>query len=183
MELNDHFKPTIHIIGLPGAGKTTLSKKLARKLKFPIYRIGEYRSKFPMTIYGEADAWLALFRDLSRKKWKNCILETTGLNCRESFLNAALPFGGRVTIKLEAKRKVLYERIKKKKKSRQGGEWLFSTTFRDKFEFTRKSFKTFKIVPADIRIDTSTITAPEVYKIALKKLELLTPKLCNSITL
>ncbi len=52
----DDLRPIIHIIGLPGAGKTTLSKKLARKLKLPIYRIGEYRSEFPMTIYGEADA-------------------------------------------------------------------------------------------------------------------------------
>jgi adenylylsulfate kinase-like enzyme len=33
-ENTDSFdlKPIIHIIGLPGAGKTTLSKKLARKL-------------------------------------------------------------------------------------------------------------------------------------------------------
>jgi len=85
------FRPIIHIIGLPGAGKTTLSKKVGRKLKLPIYRIGEYRSKFPMTIYGEADAWLALYRSLSKQKWRNCILETTGLNRRESFLRAVLP--------------------------------------------------------------------------------------------
>ncbi len=85
------FRPIIHIIGLPGAGKTTLSKKVGRKLKLPIYRIGEYRSKFPMTIYGEADAWLALYRNLSKQKWRNCILETTGLNRRESFLRAVLP--------------------------------------------------------------------------------------------
>ena len=173
------FRPIIHIIGLPGSGKTTLSKKMARKLKLPIYGVGEYRSKFPMTVYGEADAWLELFRDLSKQKWRNCILETTGLNRRESFLRVALPPYGIIKIKLEAKRKILYERIGEKRKSDQGGEWLYSEAYRDKYEFVRKLFKAFKTVPADIRIDTSAKRPPEVYKIVLKKLELITPELFN----
>lgn len=169
------FRPIIHIIGLPGAGKTTLSKKVGRKLKLPIYRIGEYRSKFPMTIYGEADAWLALYRNLSKQKWRNCILETTGLNRRESFLKAVLPGYKIITIKLEAKRKILYERVEKKRKRDQGGEWLYSVAYRNKHEFVRKFFKGFKTVPADIKIDTSAMKPPEVYKAALEKLELIIP--------
>lgn len=109
------FVPIIRIIGLPGAGKSTLANKLAKDLKLPVYGIGEYRSKFPMSPIGEADAWVALYRDLSRRKWRNCILETTGLNSRESFLKTALPLLQTVTIKLEAQRKILYERINKKK--------------------------------------------------------------------
>lgn len=171
--------PIIHIIGLPGAGKTALAKKLARKLKLPVYRIGEYRSKFPMTCYGEADAWLALYGDLSKQKWADCILETTGLNRRESFLRTVVPFSRTVTVKLEAKRKVLYERVGKKRKSDQGGEWFYSTHYKDKYEFVRKMFKTFKSLPADIRIDTSDKKPPEVYKLALKELELLAPELFN----
>ncbi|MFH1287101.1 MAG: hypothetical protein ABII25_00190 [bacterium] len=165
------MKPIIHIIGLPGAGKTTLSKKLAGKFKVSVYYIGKYRSKFPETITGEADAWINLFYDLSKRKWKNCILETTGLNRRECFLRAAFPFGTVATIKLEAKKSILYGRIKKKKKSEQGGEWLFSTAYKNKQEFVKKLFGEFKRVPADIKINTDNLTKWEIYRIAVSELK------------
>ena len=162
--------PIIHIVGLPGAGKTTLAERLSRKLKLPIYRIGDYRSRFPMTAVGEADAWLALFKNLSRHKWSNCILETTGLNKRESFLKDALPLGQSITIKLAASRKTLYERIKLKKKEEQGGEWLFSATCPDKHMFVRKFFKDFCKLPADYCIDTDSRTKLDVYQVSLKRI-------------
>ena len=162
--------PIIHIIGLPGAGKTTLAEKLSKKLKLPIYRIGTYRSRFPMTALGEANAWRALFKDLSRHKWRDCILETTGLNKRESFLKDALPLGQSITIKLEASRKTLYERIKLKKKKEQGGEWLFSVTCPDKYTFVRKFFKDFHKVSADYCIDTDHHTKLEVFQLSLGKI-------------
>jgi GTPase SAR1 family protein len=58
--------PVIHIIGFPGAGKTTLANRLSRNLKIPVYCIGFYRARFVMTAIGEADAWLALYRDMSK---------------------------------------------------------------------------------------------------------------------
>lgn len=163
--------PIIHIIGLPGAGKTTLSKKLARKYNVPTFNIGKYRKKFPSSEEGEANAWVNLFSDLSKQGWRNCILETTGLNSREGFLRAALPFPKIVTIKLIAKRKVLYERIQMKKKNERGGDWLFSFTYRDKYEFTRKMFKYFKKVPAQIVIDTTNKSVQDIFKKAVFDLQ------------
>lgn len=162
--------PIIHIIGLPGAGKTTLGKKLSSFYRLPVYYIGACRSRFPATIEGEADAWVALFRDLSRQKWANCILETTGLNSRERFLRDAFPFSRIVTVKLTAQRKVLYERIGRKRKAEQGGDWFFSSEYRDKYEFARKMFKHFKDVPSEIEIDTTKLTPQKVFEKASKEL-------------
>jgi len=163
--------PIIHIIGLPGSGKTTLANKLSKVLKLPVYRIGTYRAKYLQSDIGEADAWVSLFKDLSRRKWKNSILETTGLNGRESFLRNAFHFTQIVTIKLEAPRKILYQRIKKKKKSEQGGDWLFSVSYQDKQEFVRKLFKEFVKIPTQIRIDTNKHGIMEVFKFVREKLE------------
>lgn len=162
--------PIIHIIGLPGAGKTTLARSLGKRFKIPIYGIGSYRAHFPMTGIGEADAWLALFRDLSKLKWQNCILETTGLNKRESFFRDALPIGQMMTIKLEASRRVLYQRIGKKKKKEQGGKWLFNSSYKDKYEFVRKLFKSFKDIQADYVIDAGKYSKAEVYRNVFKEI-------------
>jgi hypothetical protein len=167
--------PIIHIIGLPGAGKTTLGKKLSSYYRLPVYYIGAYRARFPATIEGEADAWVALFRDLSRRKWADCILETTGLNCREHFLRYAFPLSRIVTIKLTAQRKVLYDRLGRKKKSERGGDWLFSNEYQDKHEFVRKMFKLFNDLPSEIKIDTTKLTPREVFKKAARKLEFWIP--------
>ena len=162
--------PIIHIIGLPGAGKTTLARRLSRTLKVPILRIGYHRARFPMTLIGEADAWVALFQELSRHKWKNCILETTGLNYREEFLKVALPFGQIFTIKLDASHKTLISRIRKKKIKDRGGRWLYSIAYKNKYEFVRKLFKHFRKITANCYINTNRLTEVEVYQKALKEI-------------
>lgn len=163
--------PIIHIIGLPGAGKTTLSRRLSQTLKVPVFRIGYHRARFPQTPIGEADAWVALFREISRRKWKNCILETTGLNCREAFLKAALPFDQIFTIKLEATRKTLLRRIREKKKKDQGGQWLYSAKYKDKYAFVRKFFKTFCKITANCYINTNRLTKVAVYRLVFQEID------------
>ena len=163
--------PIVHIIGLPGAGKTTLAKRLGRTLKVPVFCIGYYRTRFPQTAIGEADAWVALFQELSRRGWKNCILETTGLNFREAFMRTALPFEQMFTIKLEASRKTLNLRIQKKKKKDQGGYWFYSAKYRNKYEFARKLFKRLCQIPANCYIDTNQLTKVAVYRQAFKEID------------
>ncbi|MFH0772576.1 MAG: AAA family ATPase [Candidatus Omnitrophota bacterium] len=162
--------PIIHIIGLPGAGKTTLSQRLSKALKVPVIRVGYYRARFPQTPIGEADAWVALFRELSRRRWKNCILETTGLNRREEFLRTALPFEQVFTIKLDASRKTLAARIRKKKKRHRGGRWFYGAEYRNKHEFVRKLFKQFRKIPADYYIDINRLTKVAVYQRAFREI-------------
>lgn len=124
-----------------------------------------------MTPIGEADAWVALFKELSRRRWKNCILETTGLNSREKFLRRALPFEYMLTIKLEASRKTLIQRIRKKKKEERSGRWLYSAVYKNKYEFVRKLFKSFRKIPADYRINTNRLDEIAVYRKALKEIK------------
>lgn len=170
MEKQKRPFPIIHIIGLPGAGKTVLARRLSKKLKLPVFCIGSYRARFSQTPIGEADAWVALFRGLSQRRWGDCILETTGLNIREEFLKTALPFDQIFTIKLEALRSVLFARIRKKKKKDRGGNWLYSFAYHDKYEFVQKSFKQFRKIPANYCINANRLTKTEVYQLALKEI-------------
>jgi deoxyadenosine/deoxycytidine kinase len=163
--------PTIHIIGLPGVGKTTLAKRLSKKFNIPIFGIGAYRVWFPMTAMGEADAWLALFRDISKRGWQDCILETTGLNKREHFLTDALPFDRMIVIKLEASRKILMERIGQKKKCEQGGKWLYSANFKDKYEFVKELYPSFKEIEAHFSIKTDQMTKDQVFRAVFMKIK------------
>jgi len=163
--------PIIHIIGLPGAGKTTLAQKLSKRYNLPVFGIGEYRSKYPSSPIGEVDAWIALYRALSKRKWRNCIVETTGLNQRESFLRVALSLAQMVTIKLEAPRRILYQRIAEKKRRERGGKWLFSADYPDKYEFVRNLYSEFRKLPCDIRIDTTKLKTEEVFESAMGKIE------------
>jgi hypothetical protein len=76
-----------------------------------------------------------------------------------------------ITIKLESPKNVLYARIRKKRKNEQGGEWLFSEDYQDKYEFVKKLFREFKMILEEIKIDTGKFGPEEVFKTAIEKLK------------
>ena len=89
-------------------------------------------------------------------------------------IRAALPITSMITIKLEARISDLYKRLRGKNKNEQGGEWLFSTNYHDKFKFVKKLCKKFEKIPADIAIDSSKPGIEDVYKTALENLNMYT---------
>lgn len=162
--------PLIHVIGLPGSGKTTLASALSKKIGLPVLRIGAFRARHPETAEGEADAWLDFYHVLSRRRWRNTIVETTGLNRREAFLEAALPLLRIVTVKLTAPKRVLLARAGRKPHNERGGKWLFSHSYRNKKEFIRKMYPHMKKVHATFEINTSRKTLQQTLDIVLDHL-------------
>ena len=163
--------PLIHVIGLPGSGKTTLGTALAKRLNLIRLQIGAFRARHPESLEGEAGAWLDFYRALSRRRWRNTIVETTGLNRRASFLEAAIPLGRLLTVKLTASKRVLFARVSKKPKTERGGQWLFSGAYPDKKSFVRKMYATMKKLPADLTIDTSKCTPRQTLNAVIELLK------------
>ena len=139
------------------------------RLKLPVFRIGDYRKKFSMTPEGELSAWTHLFKDLCKLGWKNCILETTGLNKRERFLSDNL-FGRLVTIKLSATKKTLYKRVDMKPPNERGGKWVYGETYSHKKKFIDLLFKEFKHIFGHINIVTDKLSKKEVYNEVIARL-------------
>ncbi len=162
--------PLIHVIGLPGSGKTTLATALSKKIGLPVLRIGAFRARHPESAEGEADAWLDFYKALSRRRWRNSIVETTGLNRRAAFLEAAMPLLRLVTVKLIAPKRVLLARAGRKPRNERGGKWLYSHSYRNKREFIRKLFVAMKKVQATLQINTSRKTLRQTLDIVLDHL-------------
>ena len=80
------------------------------------------------------------------------------------------------TIKLEASRKTLFSRIRKKKKKERSGRWFYSAAYRNKYEFVRKLFKQFHKIPADCHINTNRLTKTEVFQKAFKEIDFIAIK-------
>lgn len=161
----------LHVIGLPGAGKTTLTSRLGPYLGWEVLQIGRFRRGFPPTVEGEADAWLALYRELSRHGWDRVILETTGLNGRLCFLYRALPPGRILTLKLICSKEELLRRVKLKPPKEETGPWVYHDTLPDREAFIAEFLEPFAALPAEIEIDTTHLSPEEVFARAIEELK------------
>jgi hypothetical protein len=83
-----------------------------------------------------------------------------------------LPFDRIITVKLEASRKVLMQRIGLKKKSEQGGKWLYSGHFKNKCDFVNKMYPAFKEVVYRFVIKTDKMTKKEVFEAVLNRIDM-----------
>jgi hypothetical protein len=161
----------LHVVGLPGAGKTTLTSRLGPHLGWEVLRIGQFRDRFPSTVEGEADAWLALYRELSRQGWDRVILETSGLNGRLCFLYQAFPPGRILTLKLTCSKEELLRRVKLKPSKEKAEPWVYHDTLPDRETFIERFFEPFAALPAEIEIDTTRLSPEEVLACAVERLE------------
>lgn len=160
----------LHVVGLPGAGKTTLTTRLGPHLGWEVLQIGRFRRLFPPTATGEADAWLALYQEISQHSWDRVILETTGLNGRLCFLRQALPWGRVLALKLTCSKEELFSRVKLKPPE-EAEPWVYRDTLPDRDTFIREFFDLFAALPAEIEIDTTYLSPEEVYARAVEELE------------
>ncbi len=62
----------INIVGIPGAGKTTLAKQLSKEYKLRVLSISDYRNRY----HHELTAWQKMAEQVSH----NIIIDTSGLN-------------------------------------------------------------------------------------------------------
>lgn len=163
--------PILHIIGLPGAGKTTLCRQLGPLLGWEVLRIGQFRRLRPPSETGEADAWLALYQALSRCRWEQVILETTGLNGRLCFLRQAFAPGRVVTLKLSCCRDELLRRIERRPAGEETNPWFYADCLPDRQAFISRLFEQFTKLPAELETDTTWLTPDEVFAQAVEKIK------------
>jgi hypothetical protein len=158
-------------VGLPGAGKTTLTSRLGSQLGWEVLRIGQFRGRYPPTAEGEANAWLALFQELSRCRWDQVILETSGLNGRLCFLYKVLPPGRVLILKLTCSKEELLQRVNLKPPDEEAEPWVYQDSLPDREAFIRQLFEPFADLPAEIEIDTTHLSPEEVFAQAVEELE------------
>ena len=83
-----------------------------------------------------------------------------------------MPFDRMIVVKLEASHKVLMQRIGQKKKSEQGGKWLYSGHFKNKYDFVNKLYPVFKKIVARFAVKTDRMTKKEVFDAVLNRINM-----------
>lgn len=162
----------IHLMGLPGAGKSTLAHRLVSHLNWArSFRIGTYHKRFPETEEGDREAWRQMQADMEAADWSKFICESTGLNARWEEIFARCRREGFVTLKLECRREELIRRIALKSVADQShGDWSPRSRFRNKIEFVEAVYDDFQKQAADCILDTNRTSCDEVCELATRYL-------------
>lgn len=163
----------LHVIGLPGAGKTTLTTELGPHLGWPVTSISEHRRRQPPTFSGEMDAWLSLYSTLSERGWSQTIVETSGLNARACLIEPRLGLRRLATVKLTCQAELLHERVRAREAARgedDEGSWAFEASIPDRHVFIDRFEAPFDELPAIIEVDTTERPPAKVLERVLEEL-------------
>lgn len=159
----------VHVIGLPGAGKTTLTAKLGPALGWPVLSIGAFREDRSPDLTGEHEAWEALHEALAKRGFSEAILETSGLNGRAHRIENEVPDDELVRVKLVCPPDVLHRRVRERETDDEPSSWAFSQ-IPDRHAFIDRFQGRFEELEADIEIDTSEHEPSEVLAIVQREL-------------
>lgn len=149
----------INIVGISGAGKTTLAKRLSKEYNLKILSISEYRNKY----HDETTAWQELAKQVS----DNTIIDTSGLN---PCLTMVLPKNRNEYITILVK--CTLSKATKRNKNRKEGYFPYTISR----EELNKSFQReinkgrYFGYPANITINTTNKTKKAIYKEVIEHL-------------
>lgn len=158
-------------MGLPGAGKSTLTDELSGWLGWPVLSIGSFRREQPPDRVGEAQAWEAFYEAIVGNGCSDVIVETSGLNGRLARLDEEAPRDRRVRIKLVCRRELLHERVEDRDEGKAPEPWAYSASIPDRHVFIDRFHETMERLPADIKVDTGKHGAQAVFGIVSQEVE------------
>ncbi len=161
----------VHVVGLPGAGKSTLTARLGALLGWPVFSIGRFRRGRSPDWQGEADAWEAFYDAIVQAGGSEVILETSGLNGRLHRLERYVTAEGElVRVKLTCPRGLLHGRVQERDADRDSSPWAYSGSIPNRHVFIDRFHDVFEELPADIEVDTSEHGPDEVLAIVRREL-------------
>lgn len=162
----------IHVVGLPGAGKTTLTERLCSTLGWPVFSIGAFRKDRSPDMSGEHETWNALHDALAERGFSEAILETSGLNGRVYRIENEVPDDELVRVKLVCPPDLLHKRVRERKADDEPSTWAY-TNIPDRHAFIDRFHETFEELDAEIEVDTSKHEPSEVVAIVHRELAIM----------
>lgn len=160
----------VHVIGLPGAGKSTLTARLGPSLGWPVLSIGTFREGRSPDWKGEAEAWDALCQAIEGHGCSEVVLETSGLNGRLSRVREIVTDDEILRVKLVCPREILHRRVRERDAGEEPSPWAYSQTIPDRHVFIDRFYEIFEDLTAEIAVDTSEHDPSEILALVEREL-------------
>lgn len=160
----------VHVMGLPGAGKSTLTEHLSARLDWPVLSIGTFRRGRSPDPVGEAEAWHAFYDALDEQDWAEVIVETSGFNWRIARLTEEVPADQLLRVKLGCDRQRLHERVRERDRERELEPWAYSSSIPDRHVFIDRFHDAVAELSCDLEVCTAEHSSEEVLELVVQAL-------------